>query len=181
MKVDSYMLCTHLSCWTKPHFWAWLQAAWQHGPQPGLYPPSLGRELPLILHRSPVLLPGSATNPRETQPKLTTINIRHLLQKLHLWGRLLVHLKLGEKNLNCEAPSFRRHLKPQQGTLLWVKRKDYVLRDMSVYSSYNKTSLTKASAFLHQVHLIQRGYTRPTSISWQVSQKQCGEWLPQHE
>lgn len=143
-------------------------------PQQGLRPPSPGRELPPTLPRSPGLLPGSASNPagppRETQPKPTTKNHQTPATKITFGGGGVVldtetdttsmHLELGEKKQAL------RHTHPlpdqewQQGALLWVRRKAYMPRNVSVYSNYNTTSLIKATASFHKLHLAQCGYTR---------------------
>lgn len=176
-----YMFCTHLSSQADPHLRALRQAAGSTDPSQ-VCAPLPGQELPPTLPRSPVLLPGSTNNPasppRETQPERTTENIKHLLRKLYSrWGEDFGAPGTGEKKQALRHMHPLPDLKWQQGTLLWIRRKAYMPRNVSVYSNYNITSLIKATASLHKLHLAQCGYTSTTSISWQVSQYQYGEWL----
>lgn len=80
------------------------------GPQPGLHSPSLGRELPLTLHGSPILLPGSTSNPRETQPKLNDHKHQTSATKIPFVRETSCALGTGEKNPSFEAPSFGKNL-----------------------------------------------------------------------
>jgi len=127
----------HLSPWADPRLGARLQAAQRHGPQPpraGSFPrPSPGA--PASFHR------GQAT-PRETQPQSLHPTASGTCYENYTGtgGRFLCAPRTGENQA-------LRHTNPlpdprwQQGTLLWVRKQAYV----SIYSSYNATSLIKAT------------------------------------
>lgn len=57
-----------------------------------------------------------------------------------------MHLELGKKKQALRHTHPVPGLKWQQGVLLWVKRKADMPRNVSVCSSYNTTSLIKATA-----------------------------------
>lgn len=103
--------------------------------------PSLGREPPLTLHRSLSSFQGVQATPEKHSPNLHPQTSDTCYKNYICEGDFLCTWNWGEN------PSFERHLKPQQGILLWVKRNAYVLRDVSVYSSYNTSSFKRTICF----------------------------------
>lgn len=144
MKAESYMLCTHLSYWANPHLWAWLQAAWTSSQVCTSHPCAGTSPSPSTAVLSS--FQGVQATPEKHSPN----NHKHQTSATKITFVRETSCAPGTrgKKLSFEATSFGKHWKWQQGILLWVKRKAYVLRDVSVYSSCNTISLTKDLLFL---------------------------------